>query len=157
MKTILRAEILCGMLLFSAFGLMVEIIFTGLGEFWSGSFKGSVSLLMIPVYSLSYILGVTALPVIRETILFKLSFRIPLIILTVYIIEWAFGAFYAALGLTPWYYDHGWASEFSNGHITLYFLPAWAGFSLIVVPAILIIQEISPNVVNELKKQNIFS
>ena len=58
-----------GMLLFSVFGLTIETIFTGFFASWGGSFKGEVSLLMIPVYSLAYIIAIKALPIIKKTIL----------------------------------------------------------------------------------------
>lgn len=146
-----KSELITGMLLFTVFGLMIETMFTGLAASWVGSFKGGVSLLMIPVYSLSYCLGIYALPYIKKTIMFKLIFRLPLIILVVYIIEWSFGAFYQWAGLTPWHYNHGWASNFSNGNITLYFLPAWLIFAIIVIPVIQIIQKLSPIIITLIK------
>lgn len=148
-----KFDILCGALLFSVFGLMVETLFTGFAAAWNGSFKGGVSLLMIPVYSLSYCLGIYVLPYIEKSILFKLPYRLPLIVVTIYTIEWIFGAFYKSISLTPWHYEHGWASDFSNGNITLYFLPAWLLFSLIVVPAIKVIQNISPIVLSNIKNE----
>ena len=147
-----RAQLITGMLLFSVFGLMVETVFTGLFAAWSGSFKGGVSLLMIPVYSLSYLIGIKVLPLVENTLLFKVQFRLPLIVLVVYSIEWIFGAAYQTIGLLPWHYDHGWASNFSNGNITLLYLPAWLFFALIVVPAIRIIQNISPIVISNIQK-----
>ncbi len=139
-----RTHLVLGMLLFSVFGLMIEIIFTGIFAFWSGSFKGQVSLLMIPVYSLSYYLGLKLLPLVEDTQLYELKYRLPGIVLIVYTIEWIFGAFYQGIGLLPWYYDHGWASDFSNGNITLLYVPAWLFFAWIVVPAIRTVEGISP-------------
>ena len=146
-----RQELITGMLLFSVFGLMVETVFTGVLASWSGSFKGGVSLLMIPVYSLSYCLGVYSFKHLEKTILFKVYFRLPLIVITVYMIEWGFGAFYKSINLAPWHYEHGWASDFSNGNITLYFLPAWLIFAFIVIPVIKIINGISPKLIQQLK------
>lgn len=148
-----KYETLCGMLLFSAFGLIVETTFTGCAAFWDGSFKGGVSLLMIPVYSLSYVLGIYTLPYIEKTVIFKPVFRLPIIVIVIYSIEWTFGAFYKSIGLIPWHYDHGWASDFSNGNITLYFLPAWVLFSLIVIPVLKIIQEISPILITKIESE----
>lgn len=147
-----KYALIIGMLLFSVFGLMVETVFTGVFASWAGSFKGGVSLLMIPVYSLSYCIGIFSLPYIEKTQLYNLTYRLPLIVLTVYIIEWIFGAFYKMIGLLPWHYEHGWASDFSNGNITLYFLPAWLLFAFIVVPVIKIIQGISPELIKQIKK-----
>lgn len=148
-----RNELITGMLLFSVFGLMVELTFTGLGAFWSGSFKGGVSLLMIPIYSFSYYLGIKILPIIENTDFYKWYIRLPGIVLIVYAIEWVSGAFYQSTGLLPWHYKHGWASDFSNGNITLYFLPAWFLFALIVIPAIRIVQRISPVFIESLSKE----
>jgi len=148
-----KYETLCGMLLFSAFGLLVETAFTGLAAFWSGSFKGGVSLLMIPVYSFSYCLGIYFLAYIEKTVIFRLFYRIPLIVIVIYIIEWCFGAFYKTLGLTPWHYNHGWASDFSNGNITLYFLPAWVLFAFIVIPVLRIIQSITPILIIKIQSE----
>lgn len=153
MTNISRKELITGMLLFSVFGLMVETTFTGLSAAWSGSFKGGVSLLMIPVYCLSYFIGIKALPLIENTTLYRWYFRLPLIVVTVYSIEWSFGALYQSVGLHPWHYNHGWASEFSNGNITLYFLPAWLFFALIVVPAIRIVRNISPTFLELLSRE----
>lgn len=153
MNTSSRNELITGMLLFSVFGLMVEITFTGLAAFWSGSFKGSVSLLMIPVYSFAYFLGIKILPIIKNTIFYKWYFRLPGIVVIVYMIEWVSGSFYQSIGLRPWYYNHGWASNFSNGNITLYFLPAWLLFAIIVVPAIKMAQSISPVFLEVLSKE----
>jgi len=152
MKNSSRKELFTGMLLFSVFGMMVETTFTGIAAFWDGSFKGSVSLLMIPVYSFAYFLGVYTLPYIQNTRLFEWQIRLPLIVLVVYAIEWVAGAFYQTIGLLPWHYNHGWASNFSNGNITLYFLPAWFLFAVIVVPAIRIIEKISPVFLEQLTK-----
>lgn len=145
--------LLTGALLFSVFGLMTETVFTGLAAFWAGSFKGSVSLLMIPVYCFSYLLANWLLPKVEHTVFFKLPIRVPAIVITIYIIEWGFGAAYKAIGLVPWHYQHAWASDFSNGNITLYFLPAWIGFALIVIPVIRIIKVISPALLEEIKAQ----
>ncbi len=139
-----KSEFFCGMLLFSVFGLMVELSFTGLGSAWAGSFRGGVSLLMIPVYSFSYFLGIHVLAKFENTIIFKWYFRLPLIVLTVYVIEWIAGALYKSVGLTPWHYEHGWASDFSGGNITLLYAPAWLFFAVIVVPAIKIVSRLSP-------------
>jgi hypothetical protein len=148
-----KNELIVGMFLFSVFGLMVETLFTGILAAWSGSFKGGVSLLMIPVYSLSYCLGFYSLEYIEKTILFRVYFRLPMIVIVVYIIEWVFGAFYKSIGLLPWHYQHGWASDFSNGNITLYFLPAWLLFAFIVVPVIKIIRKLSPVLIQQLKSE----
>jgi len=51
-----------GALYFSMFGLCMEIVFTGLWAGWDGSFRGEVSLLMIPMYELAYALLVTVVP-----------------------------------------------------------------------------------------------
>lgn len=148
-----KLELLTGMLLFSIFGLLVETLFTGVAAAWSGSFKGGVSLLMIPVYSLSYCLGIYTLPYIEKTIIFKLAFRLPLIVFVIYTIEWGFGSMYKSIGLKPWHYEHGWASDFSNGNITLYFLPAWLVFALIVVPVVKVIKKISPELLIVIKSE----
>ena len=60
--------------------------------------------------------------------------RLPAAVVVIYAIEWNWSALYAALGLHPWHYEHGWASDFSGGHITLLYLPAWLVFGLRVVP-----------------------
>lgn len=148
-----KLELITGMLLFSVFGLTVETIFTGVAAAWDGSFKGGVSLLMIPVYSLSYCLGIYALPYIENTFVFKPVFRLPLLVLVIYSIEWGFGFFYKSIGLKPWHYEHGWASDFSDGNITLYFLPAWLVFSLIVIPVINVLKKISPDFLKLIKSE----
>lgn len=142
-----------GALLFSVFGLMVETLFTGVAAFWQGSFKGGVSLLMIPVYCFSYLLAIWLLPKVEQSVFFKLPLRITGIIIIIYIIEWGFGAAYKSIGLVPWHYEHGWASDFSNGNITLYFLPAWIAFAIIVIPVIRIIKAISPTLLGEIRDQ----
>jgi hypothetical protein len=129
--------------LFSAFGLCTEIVFTGVFAWTGGSFLGHVSLLMIPVYALTFfLLG----PLLAAVERFRLGLRgyLPLAVLVIYAIEWSSGIFYRWLGFEPWHYDHGWASEFSSGHITLYYLPAWLIFALIVPPVWRIIRAASP-------------
>lgn len=130
-----RGSVIWGAALFAMFGLCMEVVFTGLAVGWDGSFKGGVSLLMIPVYTLVYLMIGPALAALRHLGLARLAVRVPLTVIIIYAVEWSFGAGYERLGLEPWRYHHGWASDFSHGHITLYYLPAWIGFALAVVPA----------------------
>jgi len=116
------------------FGLCTEIAFTGLWARWEGSFRGEVSLLMVPVYALAYVLLVTLRPRFEAGALAHPLPRTALLVLGIYAIEWAAGAAYAAIGLTPWHYDHGWVSNWSGGHVTLYYLPAWVLVALLLVP-----------------------
>ena len=125
---------LWGCLLFSAFGLCVEIAFTGLSAGRAQSFRGEVSLLMVPVYSTAFLAIGPLLGLAGRFGLQRPVLRIPLTVVAIYAVEWSFGAGYAALGLAPWYYDHGWASDWSRGFVTLRYLPAWIGFAVIVVP-----------------------
>lgn len=136
-------EFAFGALLFSMFGLCTEIVFTGLWSGWGDSFLGRVSLLMVPVYTVAYALLVFVLPALERRGLGRVAVRLPLTVLVIYIIEWGAGATYAAIGLTPWHYDHGWASSWSSGHVTLYYLPAWFIFAWLVVPVGRFVQEIT--------------
>ena len=125
---------LWGCALFSAFGLCCELVFTGLKQGFAGSFLGEVSLLMIPVYSFAYLGMGPALRLLERHGAMGPARRLPLTVIAIYAVEWSFGAAYRALGLSPWHYDHGWASDFSGGHITLYYLPAWLVFAWLLVP-----------------------
>jgi hypothetical protein len=124
-----------GALFFGMFGLCTEIVFTGLAAGWAGSFRGTVSLLMIPVYALAYVLLVAAVPRLEALGMDRAPVRIPILVLAIYAVEWAAGAAYAAIGLTPWHYEHGWASDWSGGYVTLYYLPAWIVFAFLLLPA----------------------
>lgn len=146
-----RLEGLCGALLFAGFGLVCEIVFTGAFAAWSGSFKGHVSLLMIPVYMFAYAIGRPLLAALARAGRDRLAVRIPLTVVLIYAIEWIAGALYHAIGLDPWRYEHGWASDFSDGNITLYWLPAWIVFAWIVAPVVRVIAEISPRVVSAVR------
>lgn len=125
---------LVGMCLFVAFGLCVEIAFTGIGEGFGGSFRGTVSLLMVPVYAVAWGLLGPGLRGLRAAGLAAAVYRLPITVLVIYTVEWGFGAAYAAAGLWPWRYVHGWASDFSDGHITLLYLPFWFGFAALLPP-----------------------
>jgi hypothetical protein len=129
-----RGATVWGAALFSMFGLCMEVVFTGLGAWWDGSFKGSVSLLMIPVYTAVYLMIGPLLATAQDFGITRPAVRVPPTVLLIYAVEWSFGASYERLGLEPWRYHHGWASDFSHGHISLYYLPAWIGFALAVVP-----------------------
>ena len=132
--------------MFSMFGLCTEIVFTGVSAFWSGSFLGHVSLLMIPVYAFAYLIAGPLLGALERRGMMRLAIRIPLTVLLIYAIEWSFGGAYRALGLSPWLYDHGWASDFSGGLITLYYLPAWMVFAVIVLPVWRLVHAVAPEV-----------
>lgn len=125
---------LAGTLLFVAFGLCTEIVFTGLSEGPRGSFRGTVSLLMVPVYAVAWALLGPGLRALRTAGLYAPQWRLPLTVLAIYAVEWSFGAAYAAAGLYPWHYRHGWASDFSDGHVTLLYLPFWLVFAAILPP-----------------------
>lgn len=127
----LRAE-LAALGLFVAFGLCVEIVFTGLSQGAGGSFRGQVSLLMVPVYALAWLLLGPGLRALRGLGLDAPRWRIPITVLVIYAVEWSFGAFYAEMGLWPWRYSHGWASDFSEGHVTLLYAPFWLGFAALL-------------------------
>lgn len=135
-----------GALLFAMIGLLAEVAFTGLGAGASGSFRGHVSLLMIPVYVFAYLLAGPVQSLFDLLGWRSAALRIPFIILVIYGIEWSFGAFYQSIGLRPWHYDHGWASEFSNGNITLYWLPVWTVFALCVYPVVRAVDAVIPRV-----------
>jgi len=138
------ADELVGALLFSMFGLCVEVAFTGLKAGVGGSFIGGVSLLMVPVYALAYLLIGPLLRLARRRDLMRPLLRIPLTVAGIYAIEWSFGAAYQSLGLRPWHYQHGWASDFSGGHITLLYAPFWALFAAILVPVHRAVQDAAP-------------
>jgi hypothetical protein len=145
-------ELSCGAVLFAAFGLCTEIVFTGVKAWTGESFLGHVSLLMVPVYALTFLLlG----PLLSAAERFRLGLRgyLPLAVLAIYAIEWSSGAFYRWLGFEPWHYDHGWASAFSGGNITLYYLPAWLVFALIVPPVWRIATAASPVVAAALRAE----
>ena len=125
------AELVWAALLFSVFGLCTELVFTGFAASWEGSFRGQVSLLMVPVYALAYGVVGLALRVISRFDLRLGLWRVALGVLLVYAIEWSAGAAYGSLGLRPWHYEHGWASNWSNGLVTLYYAPVWAIFVVI--------------------------
>jgi hypothetical protein len=127
-------RLLLGPLLFCAFGLCTEIAFTGLAAGVADSFRGQVSLLMIPVYAFVYVVIGPLLTAADRLGLDSTWRRLPAVVVAIYAIEWSWGALYASLGLQPWHYDHGWASDFSSGHITLLYLPAWLVFGLVVIP-----------------------
>ncbi|MCZ6782542.1 MAG: hypothetical protein O7G30_04445 [Proteobacteria bacterium] len=139
-------RLLWGSLLFSMFGLCVEIVFTGASAGRGGSLRGHVSLLMIPVYMAAYLVTGGGLRLAERWGLTHLAVRIPVALVVIYAIEWAFGAAYQSLGLSPWHYDHGWASEFSGGAVTLYYLPAWTLFAIIVVQVWRVVHAVSPHV-----------
>lgn len=122
-----------GMVLFVAFGLCTEILFTGVGEGLGGSLRGSVSLLMVPIYALGWALLGPALQAMRAVGLGTAP-RLAITVLAIYAIEWSFGAGYAAAGLWPWRYAHGWASDWSGGHVTLFYLPFWLVFAAALPP-----------------------
>jgi hypothetical protein len=125
---------LAALALFVAFGLCVEILFTGLAEGVGGSFRGQVSLLMIPVYAVAWLLLGPALRGLRAIGWSGAPRRLPLTVLAIYAVEWSFGALYADMGLWPWRYAHGWASDFSNGHVTLLYAPFWLVFAALLPP-----------------------
>lgn len=136
---------LSGAVLFSMCGLCMELLFTGLWAGWGGSFLGQVSLLMIPVYALAYF-GVGLLMRASERAgIDQRLLRVAVIVAAVYAIEWGAGAAYRAAGLAPWHYDHGWASDFSGGNITLYYLPFWILFALLVVPVWRLARALGPH------------
>ena len=142
-----RAE-LAATALFVAFGLCVEIVFTGLSEGAGGSFRGQVSLLMVPVYIVAWLLLGPGLALLRTLSLDGFLVRLPLTVLVVYGIEWAFGAFYWEVGLRPWHYQHGWASDFSGGHITLLYAPFWFVFAALLPPVHRAIRAAAPRLVS---------
>jgi hypothetical protein len=125
---------LAALALFVTFGLGVEVVFTGLAEGTGGSFRGQVSLLMVPVYAVAWLLLGPALRGLRALSLDDARWRLPITVAAIYAVEWSFGAFYAEMGLWPWRYDHGWASEFSGGHVTLLYLPFWLGLAALLPP-----------------------
>lgn len=125
-----------GCLGFVLFGLATEIVFTGLHAGAAESFRGAVSLCMVPVYALAYAIGRPLLAALRRAGLGRRAIAIPLTVVLIYAIEYASGSAYAALGLTPWHYEHGWASDFASGHVTLLYLPFWIVFAAIL-PAVI--------------------
>ncbi len=140
--------------LFTVFGLGTELVFTGVSAGWSGSFRGHVSLLMIPVYVFAFFLAPPLLAALERRGWQRPAIRLPATVLLIYAIEWGWGAGYGAIGLTPWHYDHGWASDFSGGRITLYYAPAWLVFAFLVVPVIRTIQRLAPLLVKSLGGAN---
>jgi hypothetical protein len=136
-----------GAVLFIMFGLCTEIVFTGISSWWDESFLGHVSLLMVPVYATVYAAIGPLLSGLERLGWTRAAIRIPLTVVAIYAFEWGFGALYAALGLAPWHYEHGWASDFSGGHVTLYYLPAWIAFAAIVVPVWRRIHALAPEIV----------
>lgn len=118
--------------LFIAFGLCTEIVFTGVSAGFGGNFRGEVSLLMIPVYALAWAVLGPGLALLKRLGFDGAAVRLPLTVVAIYAIEWAFGAAYATAGLWPWHYEHGWASDFSNGHITLLYAPFWLVFAAVL-------------------------
>lgn len=129
---IFRSTLFYGCILFSMYGLVNEIIFTGIFS-WFPTLKGTVSLLMIPVYSVSYLLLVSNIYKKLTRFAENIFLRSFFVVLIVYFVEYIFGNVYFFMGFNPWKYHHGWASEFSNGAITLYYLPFWYIFAFIVV------------------------
>jgi hypothetical protein len=87
---------------------------------------------MIPVYAFAYAIGRPLLAALRAGGLDRRAIAIPLTVGLIYAIEYASGSAYAALGLAPWHYEHGWASEFASGRVTLLYLPFWAVFAAIL-------------------------
>jgi|SRR6185436_7993490 len=124
---------LAGAAHFSGFCLCNEIVFTGISEWIQGSFKGSVSLLMVPVYLASFTIISSGIYQYLKKHIINMFVRAIFIVMIIYTVEYLSGTLYFALGLEPWRYHHGWASDFSNGAITLYYAPAWYVFSFIVV------------------------
>lgn len=135
-----------GAVLFAMFGLCVEIAFTGLDAGFAGSFRGHVSLLMIPVYALAFAIAGPVYRFFDRRRWYALTIRVPIVVAIIYAIEWASGAFYARLGLWPWRYEHGWASDFSNGHVTLWWLPAWIAFALALEVVYRMVETVWPHV-----------
>jgi hypothetical protein len=141
-------QLVCAAALFSTFGLLVELTFTGV---WAGlgeSFRGHVSLLMIPVYTAAFLAIEPLMGILARLDWTAPRYRIPLTIIVIYAFEWVFGAGYEAVGLRPWHYEHGWASDFSGGHITLYYLPGWFVFAWMVLPAERMARALAPHAVD---------
>jgi hypothetical protein len=136
---------LWGAVLFTMFGLCTEIVFTGILSWWGGSFRGQVSLLMIPVYASAYVFARPLQRRMDEAGWSSPRVQVPLAVLLVYTLEWSFGETYAAFGLWPWRYEHGWASDFSNGHITLFYLPAWTFFGFVVMRVLRVVGHAAPH------------
>lgn len=136
---------LWGGLLFVAFGLCTEIVFSGVLAGWAGAFEGEVSLLMVPVYALAWLVLGPLLAALARAGIDRPAVRLPLLVAGIYAVEWTFGAAYASVGLHPWHYDHGWASAWSGGHVTLLYLPAWCVFAVLLPPVHRTLRRVAPH------------
>lgn len=101
---------------------------------------------MVPVYALAYVVIGFVLAALERRGMPGLTGRILLGVLLIYTLEWGFGLAYGAMTLRPWHYAHGWASDFSGGLVTLYYLPAWALFVVVAERVWRIVSAVAPHV-----------
>lgn len=122
-----------GALIFCSFGLLCEVIFTGIFDAikTSGkSYKAEVSLLMIVPYFVGYVAGVVIVDAIDHG-----GAKIFTIVFIVYVIEYYFGLVYRHFKICPWKYDHKFKLNDRiirldvNGLITFAYLPFWLIFA----------------------------
>ena len=126
-------HMIVGCLLFSIVAMMIEVTFTGIGAGPSGNFIGHISLLMAILYWIVFLLSGPLFSLLRLMKLRNLFLRAFVLVFVIYAFEWSFGALCRMAGFVPWdYTGHGWATDFSNGNITLYFAPAWYLYALMI-------------------------
>jgi len=133
---------LVGAILFAIVGMTVEVFFTGLQRGPSRNFMGGVSLLMAILYCVVYW---SSAPIFRWMYRIKLRNRCArafFLVFVIYAFEWSFGALCRVVGFVPWdYTGHGWATDFSQGNITLYLAPFWYIYGLFVEQVIVSIRK----------------
>lgn len=126
-----------GGLIFCSFGLLCEVVFTGVFDAirtLGKSYKAEVSLLMIVPYFVGYIAGVTIVDSISHN-----GAKIFVVVSIVYIVEYYFGSVYRYFKICPWKYDHKFKLNNRiirldiNGLITFAYLPFWLIFAKIAL------------------------
>lgn len=133
-------ELFVASCLFSFFGVLSEIIFTGIYDYFISdkkNWKGEVSLLMFPVYWIAYFLFSTPIHFLFASFLIPFQVQCLLVVILIYIIEYCAGRLYLHFGMSCWHYDHvftlfGKQLRFDvDNVITFLYFPLWYLFAFI--------------------------
>ena len=121
-------------IIYSLLGLLTEVIFTGVYNF-KKKFKGEVSMLMIPVYSSSYLLMTSVFgDILRSQ---HQIIRYLAITLMIYVCEYTWGFLFDTFKIKPWHYTHKikllrkYFSLHINHRVNILYLPLWVIFAII--------------------------
>ena len=108
---------------------------------------------MFPVYAISYLLLSSGVGKWIDQRFPNIFLRSLMVVVVVYLVEGISGNLYFLMGLEPWRYHHGWASDFSNGAISLLYAPFWYIFAFLVVRIGDVIEAVSPVVEEAVTKE----